>query len=186
MKDILYDCRQHFQELLVSDRRWRKIVALMETAAFAQNRFEIFDFDFCHIVQCIWSDVGDIAAINDWFKKTFSRTGITDGHRSFFRALSKECAGIKEEKQARRIIARCDEHLNEIDKDIVSYKKSVATRKTFIQEDLFLSQSWKLELLDGIESVPRAMNDVREDFVYLKVKTEKEVIKEIVERAKPA
>jgi AAA lid domain len=158
-------------DLQVSDRRWRKIVALMETAAAAQSRFEIFDFDFCNITQCIWSDIGDIASIEDWFKQKLSKKGTIDSHRDFLHALEKNPASDK--KKARDIMARCDEHIEEIDSEIALYEVKIAVRKEFINADLFLSQSWKADLLDLIELLPTELAGIRDEYVYLKLKTGK-------------
>lgn len=87
------------QRYLVSDRRWKKIVRLLRTSAFLNDRDEV-DLMDCQLIEyCIWS---------------------TDAQREQVRAIVEQCIqqnGID-----------CDSAIGDIEKQIVEYEKEVDSR----------------------------------------------------------
>ena len=55
------------EEIPVSDRRWRKVVKLLQTSALTNGRDTVSIWD-CWILQhCLWSDAEDRMRIYDWY-----------------------------------------------------------------------------------------------------------------------
>jgi MoxR-like ATPase len=52
------------KELYISDRRWRKIIRIIRTSAFLNDRKEVDLMDCFLIKDCIWSDESDIETVS--------------------------------------------------------------------------------------------------------------------------
>lgn len=59
--DVNEDGEQH--DIYVSDRRWKKIVHLLQTAAFMQNRKEVSLADLIICTNCLWQESEEIPGI---------------------------------------------------------------------------------------------------------------------------
>ena len=55
------------EEILVSDRRWRKVVKLLQTSAWTNGRDEVLDWDCWLLQHCLWSDAADREKVYDWY-----------------------------------------------------------------------------------------------------------------------
>ena len=62
------------EEITVSDRRWRKVVKLLQTSARTNGRETVSIWDCWLLQHCLWSDAEDRMKIYDWYA---SRVGAT-------------------------------------------------------------------------------------------------------------
>ena len=61
------------EEIPVSDRRWRKVVKLLQTSALTNGRETVSIWDCWLLRHCLWSDAEDREKIYDWYA---SRVGV--------------------------------------------------------------------------------------------------------------
>jgi MoxR-like ATPase len=61
--------------LVVSDRRWRKVVKLLRTSAWTNGRSEVSQWDCWLLQHCLWDKPEQRAAIYDWYA---ARVGIAE------------------------------------------------------------------------------------------------------------
>jgi MoxR-like ATPase len=61
----------------VSDRRWRKIVQLMRTSAFVNDRTEVDLMDCFLIKHCIWNEESQIQTVSMFVNDTIEENGYT-------------------------------------------------------------------------------------------------------------
>lgn len=64
-------------DFYVSDRRWKKIVWILKTLAFASNRKELSPLDLLIIPHLIWSKLEEREKINQVFKVIYDRYAIS-------------------------------------------------------------------------------------------------------------
>jgi MoxR-like ATPase len=85
--------------MYVSDRRWRKIVRLMRTSAFLNNRLEVDIMDCFLIRHCIWHDETQIEAAGSIVQNAIEKHGYSAAFDfdSFDKALELFKAEIKKE-----------------------------------------------------------------------------------------
>ena len=63
--------------IYISDRRWRKIVRLMRTSAFLNDRKAV-DLMDCFLIQhCIWNEVEQIPAVSQYVKDAIQKHGYS-------------------------------------------------------------------------------------------------------------
>ena len=55
------------EEIPVSDRRWRKVVKLLQTSALTNGRETVSIWDCWLLQHCLWSDAEDRMKIYDWY-----------------------------------------------------------------------------------------------------------------------
>ena len=55
------------EEIPVSDRRWRKVVKLLQTSALTNGREAVSIWDCWLLQHCLWSDAEDRVKIYDWY-----------------------------------------------------------------------------------------------------------------------
>ena len=55
------------EEIPVSDRRWRKVVKLLQTSALTNGRKTVSIWDCWLLQHCLWSDAEDRMKIYDWY-----------------------------------------------------------------------------------------------------------------------
>ena len=55
------------EEIPVSDRRWRKVVKLLQTSALTNGRETVSIWDCWLLQHCLWSDAEDRVKIYDWY-----------------------------------------------------------------------------------------------------------------------
>jgi len=56
---------ENIKQLYISDRRWRKIIRILRTSAFLNNRKEVDLMDCFLIKNCIWNDDSEIETIEE-------------------------------------------------------------------------------------------------------------------------
>jgi MoxR-like ATPase len=66
------------QKIAVSDRRWRKIVKLLQTSALTNGRQEISIWDCWLLQHCVWEMPDQQPAAQDWYEKRLGANGSTD------------------------------------------------------------------------------------------------------------
>lgn len=64
-------------ELYISDRRWRKIVRILRTSAFINNRKEVDLMDCFLIKNCIWNDENEIETVQEIVAESIRNFGYT-------------------------------------------------------------------------------------------------------------
>ena len=55
------------EEIPVSDRRWRKVVKLLQTSALTNGRDAVSVWDCWLLQHCLWSDAADREKVYDWY-----------------------------------------------------------------------------------------------------------------------
>ena len=55
------------EEIPVSDRRWRKVVKLLQTSAWTNAREAVSVWDCWLLQHCLWSDAADREKVYDWY-----------------------------------------------------------------------------------------------------------------------
>ena len=80
--DLLCDLRNWCvaEEIPVSDRRWRKVVKLLQTSALTNAREAVSVWDCWLLQHCLWSDAGDREKVYDWYA---SRVGAESKESSY-------------------------------------------------------------------------------------------------------
>ena len=85
------------EEIPVSDRRWRKVVKLLQTSALTNGRDTVSIWDCWLLQHCLWSDAGDRERIYRWYA---SRVGAaTDEPSSLIRYINSLEGGLKKDKE---------------------------------------------------------------------------------------
>jgi len=64
------------QKIVVSDRRWRKVLALLQVAALTNGRDEVSIWDAWLVPHCLWEKPEQLALIEDWYA---TRVGVGAG-----------------------------------------------------------------------------------------------------------
>ena len=69
VEGLLCDLREWCaaEEITVSDRRWRKVVKLLQTSALTNGREAVSIWDCWLLQHCLWSDAEDRMKIYDWY-----------------------------------------------------------------------------------------------------------------------
>ncbi len=69
VRQLLADLRRHLAEqaIFVSDRRWRKIVALLRVAAMTDGRSGVSVWDAWLLQHCTWEKPEQRASVADWY-----------------------------------------------------------------------------------------------------------------------
>jgi MoxR-like ATPase len=90
--------------IYISDRRWRKIVRLLRTSAFLNDRKTV-DLMDCFLIQhCIWNEVEQIPAANQFVKDAIQKHGynlslnissISDELKDFWKEVLGETSHMK-------------------------------------------------------------------------------------------
>jgi MoxR-like ATPase len=84
-------------ELYVSDRRWRKIVRLMRTSAFLNERKEV-DLTDCFLISfCIWNSPDQLDMVKSWVGQAISKHGITRKYN--LSSVQRQIEQLKEQTQ---------------------------------------------------------------------------------------
>lgn len=55
------------ESVFVSDRRWRKVLKLLQTSALTNGRNKVSIWDCWLLQHCLWSDAGERGKIYDWY-----------------------------------------------------------------------------------------------------------------------
>lgn len=78
VKALLVEFRQFLaeQQIAVSDRRWRKIVKLLQTSALTNGRKEISTWDCWLLQHCVWEKPEQQPTVREWYEK---RSGVGGG-----------------------------------------------------------------------------------------------------------
>lgn len=98
---LLHDLRDWCiaEEISVSDRRWRKVVKLLQTSALTNGRDTVSIWDCWLLQHCLWSDAGDREKIYGWYA---SRVGAaTDEPSNLIRLINALEGGLKKDKEDR-------------------------------------------------------------------------------------
>lgn len=83
------------QKILVYDRRWKKIIRLLRTAAFLNNRNEVDLMDCFLMVHCLWNEPNQIDVIFNMLAEIIRQHGY---HLALnIGALSKEISAFEQE-----------------------------------------------------------------------------------------
>jgi MoxR-like ATPase len=108
------------KQIYVSDRRWRKIVRLMRTSAFLNDRTEIDLMDCFLIKHCIWNkeqqqnnaDQFVKDAIEEYgYTGDFDFKGVREEIKEFQEEIKKETHFIKDKRKVVRVITHGDYYI---------------------------------------------------------------------------
>ena len=80
VKALLVEFRKFLaeQKIAVSDRRWRKIVKLLQTSALTNGRQEISIWDCWLLQHCVWEKPEQQSAAREWYEKRLGTKGTID------------------------------------------------------------------------------------------------------------
>ena len=69
------------EDLPVSDRRWRKIVKLLQVSALTNGRDEVSIWDCWLLQHCLWEEPGEREAVYDWYAARVGASAAMDPGR---------------------------------------------------------------------------------------------------------
>ncbi|WP_223753918.1 AAA family ATPase [Myxococcus sp. RHSTA-1-4] len=69
------------QKIAVSDRRWRKIVYLLQVSALSHGRMEVSVWDGWLLQHCVWEKPEQCAAIFDWYQSRLGTASASEPER---------------------------------------------------------------------------------------------------------
>jgi len=80
VKSLLVEFRKFLaeQNITVSDRRWRKIVKLLQTSALTNGRQEVLKWDCWLLEHCVWEVPGKQVEVQAWSERRLSASGGSD------------------------------------------------------------------------------------------------------------
>jgi MoxR-like ATPase len=93
--------KKNTNELYISDRRWRKIVRILRTSAFLNDRKEVDLMDCFLIKDCIWNDENEIATVEEIVAESIREFGYNltidiEGIQNQIKDLAKD---VKKESE---------------------------------------------------------------------------------------
>jgi MoxR-like ATPase len=96
--EMLRALRVHLaeQQIYVSDRRFRKIVRLLQTAAFTDGRAEVSIWDSWLLRYCTWDQPEQEASIADWYTRRVGAASAMDPERFVKLAQTWELASRRD------------------------------------------------------------------------------------------
>ncbi|MCL2185846.1 MAG: AAA family ATPase [Treponema sp.] len=87
--------QKQLEKLYVSDRRWRKILRLIRTSAFLNDRTEADLMDCFLIKHCIWNEEKQIQAVSEFVNDAIEEYGYTKEIN--FKSIEEEIEKFKKE-----------------------------------------------------------------------------------------
>ncbi|AEI63920.1 AAA family ATPase [Corallococcus macrosporus] len=84
----------------VSDRRWRKVVKLLQTAALTNGRDRVSIWDCWLLQHCIWNEPGQRAKVHDWYEARAGTSAKMDPSR-LTQIVTVWEAGLKRDQDSR-------------------------------------------------------------------------------------
>ena len=80
---LLRDLRRHLadKQIQVSDRRWRKIVHLLQTSAYTNGRDEVSVWDGWLLQHCAWEEPDQREVIYEWYESRLGTRSVVDPTR---------------------------------------------------------------------------------------------------------
>ena len=101
--DLLCDLREWCgsETLPVSDRRWRKVVKLLQTSAWTNGRDHVSIWDCWLLQHCLWNKAGDREKIYQWYA---ARAGFVslDQHSHIVRVINGWESKLNKDKNEQR------------------------------------------------------------------------------------
>jgi MoxR-like ATPase len=109
---------QNENQIYISDRRWRKIVRLLRTSAFLNDRQAVDLMDCFLIKDCLWNEDTQIETARQMVSSTIEQYGYK--LQFDFNSLKEELNEFREEiKEETKVVK--DERVEELDKDTEGY-----------------------------------------------------------------
>lgn len=101
VKALLVEFRKFLaeQKIAVSDRRWRKIVKLLQTSALTNGRQEISIWDCWLLQHCVWEKPEQQPAAREWYEKRLGTNHVASPARLIRLVGTKEKL-LAQEKEA--------------------------------------------------------------------------------------
>ena len=65
------------EKIYVSDRRWRKIVKLLQVSALTNGRTEVTRWDAWLLQHCLWENPEDLKQVSSWYEGSMGVSGTT-------------------------------------------------------------------------------------------------------------
>lgn len=141
VKALLVEFRKFLaeQKLPVSDRRWRKIVKLLQTSALTNGRQEISIWDCWLLQHCVWEKPEQQPAAREWYEKRLGINQVFSPAR-FNRLLDVLEKKLKADEEAK--VQRVDKDgklLFKQDGKLVTKNKGLTRKLNKKGEPLFLA-----------------------------------------------
>ena len=95
------------EPIYISDRRWRKIVRILRTSAFLNDRKEVDLMDCFLIKDCLWNELEQIPVVTQFvndaiekhgYKLGLNLKGLTNAIRDFEQEIEKETTAFEEKE----------------------------------------------------------------------------------------
>ena len=138
--DLLCELREWCgsEKLPVSDRRWRKVVKLLQTSAWTNGRDRVSIWDCWLLQHCLWNRAEDREKIYDWYADRVG--GISSGQPSritrVITSWEKHLNKDKEQRESPPYIKDALRGLEEDRSDIKSHDTGLKKRIESLDEDI--------------------------------------------------
>ncbi|SEH04590.1 AAA family ATPase [Candidatus Venteria ishoeyi] len=116
--NLLQDLRKFMmeQEISVSDRRWRKIVKLLQVAAYTNGYNTVSLWDCWLLQHCLWEEPEQIEAAFDWYQERVGTSGKSSPDR-FGKLVNTWEYKLKEEKNRQTQVKDKNDNLLFLDRN---------------------------------------------------------------------
>ena len=102
MRRLLSDLRAHLTEQgrYLSDRRWRKVVKLLQVAALTNGHDRVTVWEGWLLRHCLWDAPGERTAVEQWYQRHLGTDAVVDPER--LERLTETWERTLEEERGRR------------------------------------------------------------------------------------
>ncbi len=157
VEGLLCDLREWCaaEEITVSDRRWRKVVKLLQTSALTNGRETVSIWDCWLLQHCLWSDVEDRVKIYDWYA---SRAGTAAEEPTrlvrIVNAWEGKLEKTKEKRSLKNIPKTKEEMEAAMDANHKQALKEMEAARKILSEAEKLSEAEYKNTLENLLNVP--------------------------------
>lgn len=80
IQDVLHTLRRHLleEDIVVSDRRWVKVVGMLKVAAYTDGRNEVAVWDLWLLQHCLWGQPEERSGILKWYEERVGVGSVAD------------------------------------------------------------------------------------------------------------
>ena len=140
------------KEVYISDRRWRKIVRLLRTSAFLNDRKSVDLMDCFIIRECLWDDVEQMDIVASFVKNSIEKhgysfsvdmSGIIEELRDFQNEIKEETKFVKDTRKTVPVLVEDKYYeIEEIDENKKFIKKEDFDSLDSSDKDIYLYRNY--------------------------------------------
>lgn len=107
VEELCGDFRRYLvqENIVVSDRRWRKIVKLMKVSAFTSGQTQVTNYDAWILPHCLWNQPDQLPGLRDVYQRAVAISGaVSAGNLSKTLTLWEKC--LKDDTS--KHVQKCD------------------------------------------------------------------------------